>query len=241
LIGSIRLAVASFALVFCTVPAAEAISVTFTTPAGSSVPDGSVRASVEFDINPSTDIVTILLKNLLPNPKSVGTNLSDLFFTVSSGQTSATLLIGAGRERTVAADGSYTDGSLAAAGWVLTNVASRFHLDVLAGPGHAGPEHTIIGPPDASDEYSEAKGSIAGSGSHNPFLGEQAFFMLSIPGLTAASTISEATFSFGTTAGVEVTGTPLVDVPEPMTLLLWGTTISGGALVRWRRSRRVAA
>jgi hypothetical protein len=66
-------------------------------------------------------------------------------------------------------------------------------------------------------------------------------FLLSIPGLVDVSTISEATFSFGTASGVEVTGTPTVDVPEPTTMLLWATTLGGGALVRWRRSRRNAA
>jgi len=241
MIRTIRIGAASLALALCAAPAAEAISVTFGTPSGSSVGDGPVSATAEFTIDPIADTIAIVLKNLQVNPKSVGTNLSDLFFTVSTGQTSASLLGSGGIERNVGVDGTFSDGAApVAAGWALSNVGSRFHLDVLAGAGAVGPAHTILGPPDAGGVYSNANDSIAGNDPHNPFLAEQASFLLSIPGLIDTSTISEATFSFGTASGVEVTGT-LVDVPEPTTMLLWATTLGGGALVRWRRSRRNAA
>jgi hypothetical protein len=138
-------------------------------------------------------------------------------------------------ERTVNADGSFTAGGTAAAGWVLSNPSSgTLLLDVLAGPAHAGPAHTIIGPPGAGGTYSAAVGSIAGNGPHNPFLFGTVSFTLNVPGLTADSAINDVVFSFGTTDGNNVTGVPGVqEVPEGgTTVILLGAALSGLGLIR---------
>jgi MYXO-CTERM domain-containing protein len=107
--------------------------------------------------------------------------------------------------------------TVAAVGWVYTTTSSTGRLDVLAGPGHAGPAHLIIGPP-GGPTYANANGSIAGNGPHNPFLNQSATFTITAPNVSADTTITAATFSFGTTEGVLITGVP--STPEPSSLLL---------------------
>ena len=107
---------------------------------------------------------------------------------------------------------------MAAVGWVYTTTSSTGTLDVLAGPGHAGPAHLIIGPP-GGPTYANANGSIAGNGPHNPFLNQSATFTITAPNVSADTTITAAIFSFGTTEGASLI--PGVSaVPEPSSLLL---------------------
>jgi hypothetical protein len=141
-------------------------------------------------------------------------------------------------ERSVADNGTYTDGSTMAAGWVLT-AGSSWALDVLAGTGHAGPAHTLIGAPDGSNVYGFANNSITGNGPHNPFLAGPLTFTLSISGLTADSSIKMNYFQFGTQDGSgQVQGTPLTQsVPDGgMTALLLGAALSGLVLMRRKLS-----
>jgi hypothetical protein len=206
----------ALAAVLCSSIAAQADTLTYVTPTGSKDGAGDlVNARATFTTG--TDAITIVLSNLFSNPTDVGQNLSDLFFTVSTGQKTGTVSSSSGLERTIADDGSFTVGSTVDAGWVLSTSGSGLLLDVLAGTGHAGPAHTLIGPAGGAT-YTNANGSIAGNGPHNPFLFGSITFNLSVAGVTAGSSISSATFSFGTTAGDNVTGTRGPNpVPEPAT------------------------
>jgi hypothetical protein len=179
--------------------------------------------------------LSITLVNLEANPTDVTQLISDLSFTLSSGQTSGNLTSSSGLERTVAGNGSFADGSLPVdTGWALTGL----HLDVLGTP--IGPAHLIIGPPDASNKYSNANGSIAGNGPHNPFLAGDVTFTISIPILTDQDNVTSATFSFGTTAGQNlVPGVPQITNTIPdggTTVLLLGAGLSGLGLVRRKLS-----
>jgi hypothetical protein len=63
-------------------------------------------------------------------------------------------------------------------------------------------------------------------------------FDLSIPGITADTTITSVTFSFGTGTGAEtvtIPGTPLPSVPEPATLGLIGLGLAALGLSRKRK------
>jgi hypothetical protein len=156
-----------------------------------------------------------------------------LDFTLSSGQKSGTLLTSSGQEITVNGGGSFALGGSVSTGWGLNNnVAGGLQLDAL---GFVGPSHLIIGPP-GGPTYANANGSIAGNGPHNPFLNQTASFTLSIPGLTADSRVTSATFSFGTTAGINVPGVPPGNsVPDGgTTALLLGAVLSGFGLMRKR-------
>jgi hypothetical protein len=140
----------------------------------------------------------------------------------------------------VADNGTFSDGSSVATGWVLDSTAP-FHLNVLGTP--TAPTHTIIGLPDGSDVYSNANDSIAKTGGpHNPFLfgvkpdamGNGAVhFELDVAGVTDATRATNVVFSFGTTPGDNVA------VPIPPSVLLMGSGLLGLGLFGWRRKAKV--
>jgi hypothetical protein len=216
---------------------ARAGTITFDTPVGATVEAG-LPVDAEAVFVTSTDTLTITLTNLLSIPEDVGQNLSDLGFTVSTGQTAGTLTNSSGVERTIDANGSYTIGSVISTGWQLSTGAA-FKLDVLA-PGGAGPTHLIIGGPDSTGFYSNANGSIAGNKAHNPFLAGDVTFTLNIPGLTNASSISSVFFSLGSVEGINVPGVSVTDVsvPEPASISILASGMVGMAGFAFRRQRR---
>jgi hypothetical protein len=213
--------------------------ITYTTPPGATVPAGPVDAFATFTTSANT--LTIALNDLLANPKDVGQLLSDLSFTLGNGGslTGATQTAPSSSEITVAGNGSFTGptpiSGVTTVGWpFVVSSATEGSLDVLAAGG-AGPAHLINGPPGAGDTYGAANGSIAGNGPHNPFLFESATFTITGTGITADTTITSATFSFGTTSGVTVGG---VAAPEPSSLVLALCGIGVAGLVGGYRSRR---
>jgi hypothetical protein len=183
--------------------------------------------------------LTITLTNLQGNIEDVGQNLSALKFTLSNPSTllNSTLGSGTGQEITIDSKTSNTLGSTVNAGWVYSSTGAVGLLDVLAGTGHAGPEHTIVGAPGAGGNYTNANGSLTG-GSHNPFLYESATFVIDNSNITANTTVSSATFQFGTTDGSNQFTSSNPVVPEPSTLVL--STIGLGAVCVFGlyRSRR---
>jgi len=209
---------------------AQADTVTFMTPAGSTTGGLPVDASATFVSGAGT--LTITLTDLQANPTSVVQLISDLSFGLSNGATSGTIASSSGQEIIVNGGGTFTTGSTVATGWALNSVSGGLQLDVLGTP--TGPSHLIIGPPDGGGTYSNANGSIAGNDPHNPFLNGSATFMLDIAGVTADTTITSATFSFGTTEGANlVPGT--TTVPEPAAFQLLTSGLLGIVLVYRKR------
>ena len=188
-----------------------------------------VNAVAVFTTGP--DSITVLFDNLQIDPKSVVQNLSGLRFTVSTGQTVGTLDSSSGVPRDVEEGGTYTDGPAGPTGWELATIGPEMYLHVLETA--VAPSRLIIGPPDAL--YFVAKGSIEDNKPHNPFLAESATFELIVPGVTALSTITEATFEFGTSSEWNVTvPDDIIIVPEPATMSLLGI----GAVAMLRRKRQ---
>ena len=204
---------------------AHADSFTFSTPAGATAGGQPVNATASFFT--TNALVAVTITNNQANPTSIIQAISDLFFDLSN-VTSGALSTSQGVERNIAANGTFTDGSLVATGWALSNVGSTFHLNVLGTP--IGPAHLIIGGPDNSDVYSNANGSIAGNGPHNPFLAESAMFFIFDLGITADTQVSNVLFSFGTEAGTNVPGNPTPD--SGATVALLGLVLIGLAAVR---------
>lgn len=216
--------------------AASAAQITFVTPVGSTTSGGPVNASATFTTSANT--LNIQLTNLQANITDVAQALSDLFFTIDTAAT-ATLTNSSGQEITVAGNGTATLGAVVATGWPLDDAGGpSFHLNVLAAGG-AGPAHLILGPPGPGGVYTNANGSIAGNGPHNPFFNQTATFTLSIPGITANTIVTSAIFSFGTTAGINVPGIP--NTPDSgATLMLFGIGLVGAEVLRRSIAKRSA-
>ena len=208
---------------------AEASTSTYVIPGGTTVGGQPVSATATFVT--STNDLQITLTNLQNNPTSVIQNLSDLAFTLSTGQTVGSLSSSSALARTVNANGTFSDSGTVATGWQLETSGAGLRLHVLGTP--IGPEHTLIGGPDSGGLYSAAMGSIAGNTAHNPFITGTATFDIHIIGLIASSLVNSATFSFGTTEGANVPGVPRV--PGPATLLLLGSGLGIIGFRGWRR------
>jgi hypothetical protein len=140
-----------------------------------------------------------------------------------------------GQEIVVNSNGSFTLGTSVPTGWAPTLSGTSGDLDVL-GAGGAGPAHLIIGPPGTDGTYSDANGSIAGNKPHNPFLNQSATFTITGSGITASTTVTAATFSFGTREGANLV--PGAVAPEPSSLILSVVGASFVGLIALRQSRR---
>jgi hypothetical protein len=201
---------------------AHAESVMFITPSGSMSGGGPVNA--EADVTTSAGSISITLLDLQSNPKDVAQLLSGFSFTLGNGGlvTGSSETGASSQELTVNGNGTFGIGAnlttVPAVGWVYTTSSStEGNLDVLQGPGHAGPAHLIIGPPGGAT-FANGNGSIDGNGPHNPFLNQSATFTITAPNVSADTTITGVVFAFGTTEDAALVRG--VMVPEPSSLFL---------------------
>jgi PEP-CTERM motif len=193
----------------------SATPITWITPTGSTLNGLPVDASATFTTD--NGALSIMLSNFQSNPTSVVQDLSNLEFQLNGGDIASALLASSsGQEVTINSGGTYAFGSVVSTGWTLNLLQGGvLELTLLGTP--TAPTHTIVGPPGPGG-YTNANGSFLGP--HNPFLSETATFNLSIPGVTADTTVSNVVFSFNTAPGYTVAGTP--QVPEPATFALIG-------------------
>jgi MYXO-CTERM domain-containing protein len=210
---------------------------TYTTPAGSTTSDGAVNGTAT--ITPGAGIVTVTLTNLEGNPTGDAQLISALSFNVSGASGSGTLATtNSGSLTTIGSGGTYTAGvSSTLPLWLPIETGTSINLTVLTAPV----AELIIGP-DSKGNFNPALGGLYSNANpsiinHQPVVLGTATFTITVPGVTATSTLSNVVFQFGTTPGPDkVPGVQLTS-PEPSSFAIGGLGVLGLAGYSLRRRR----
>lgn len=116
--------------------------------------------------------------------------------------------------------------------WHATETGTSIDLTTLTG---GKPNSLIIGPDDGSGKFSNANASIY---QHQPEVLGSATFILTIPGVTTLSAISNVFLEFGTEGLTGLATCTDCNSNGPGTR----TVLAGGAAFgRWRKGRKLAA
>jgi hypothetical protein len=205
--------------------------VTFVTPTGASAGGGPVDAEAVFTTGAGT--LSVTLTNLQANPTDVTQAISDLSFTVSS---DSNLASSSSNNPTVNLIDILNHVGVPAgtgpAGFAYSSTTTTGLFEQI-GSG-TGPAQLIIGP----GPYTNANGSINNNNAHNPFINQTVTWTVSAPGVSDSTTITAATFSFGTTLGNNIPG---ISVPEPTTGVLMAIGMGAFGLVHVVRRRKAIA
>jgi hypothetical protein len=213
----------------------KAASIDVSTTVGATEPSSHLPVSANASFTTFQNGVELLLFNNLANPRSVAQLISDISFSLSGGQTSATIFSDSTSLRIVDQNGHYITSSVTLSHWGIDSTfAGGIRLTAL---GFIGPAGLIIGPTDNSNVYSAANASIAGNGPHNPFSALAIAFFLDVPGVNTDTLVNNVVFSFGTTPRRDNVSVNPSTVPDGGTTIMFlGAALSGLCLIRRKLS-----
>jgi hypothetical protein len=218
-------------------PALADQSITFTGTGTNS--DGALSASAAFAV--TTGQIRITLSNTLALSSfiSSGQTISDLHFTLSNAP--GTLLAtstATGQQGNISSTGVVTTVAgnpgrfLGIGGGSFTVSANTVAMEALGG---GMPSELITPTPPANNTFPNTNPGIT---SQNPYTIGPATFVLNLTGVTSLTTVTAASFSFGTNPDAPlIPGTPMNPVPEPSTIAFAISALPLG-LGLWLRRRK---
>jgi len=181
-----------------------------------------VTSTASFDT--SSGFLVVTLENTTPHTADAAQLLMGIRFKLNPNLlTPATLTDATAVPRTIADNGTYTDG---AAVNILGTWEAGFSGGVYQLDFNPNAEFAIVGPADGETSSTAgvytANGSINGNTGHNPFTAKTATFKFYSPGISADTTITDVSFIYNTGLSNVIPGTPdteqLLPVPEPATM-----------------------
>ena len=196
-----------------------------------------VSATASFDV--SAGGLSLVLTNTTPHTADAGQLLTGIRFSLKNGVTDVSDGSGftaTGVERTVAGDGSYTNGGAPTAlSWESGFGGGLYQFDF-----NPDAKDALLGPADGetgvplSGVYT-ANGSINGNPGHTPYAGKTATFTLSSANINLGTVVGDVTFIYNTALSQDIpSGPPGGGVPEPASLGMLGAGAIG-LLLRRRR------